>query len=178
MHHSIKSLLNGDQPVGSEVTIKGWIRTRRDSKAGISFLQIHDGSCHACIQAVAPNTLNNYDSEILHATTGASVAITGELVESPAKGQAYEMQATAVEILGYVEDPDTYPMAPKKHSMEHLRDHAHLRPRTNTIGSMTRIRHTMAQAIHRFFDDNDFFWISTPIITSVDCEGAGELFRV
>lgn len=178
MQYSIKALLAGAEPVGSTVTIKGWVRTRRDSKAGISFLQIHDGSCHACMQAVAPSDLDNYSSEILHITTGCSVAITGTVVESPAKGQAYELQATKVELIGGVEDPDTYPMAPKKHSMEHLRDHAHLRPRTNTIGSMTRIRHTMAQAIHRFLDSQGFFWISTPIITSVDCEGAGELFRI
>ena len=178
MHHSIQSLLAAEQSAGSTVTIKGWIRTRRDSKAGFSFLQIHDGSCHACMQIVAPNTLDNYANEILHMTTGCSVSVTGQLVESPAQGQAFELQANKVELIGGVEDPDTYPMAPKKHSMEHLREHAHLRPRTNTIGSMTRIRHTMAQAIHRYLDQHGFFWISTPIITSVDCEGAGELFRV
>jgi asparaginyl-tRNA synthetase len=130
------------------------------------------------VQVVAPNTLTNYASEVLHLTAGCAVQATGPIVPSPAKGQPFEMQATEVTVLGWIEDPDSYPIQPKPHSLEFLREVAHLRPRTNVIGAVTRVRHTVAQAIHRFFHERGFFWVNTPIITASDAEGAGELFRV
>ncbi len=176
-HIAITELLKGTVAVDSQVTVKGWIRTRRDSKAGISFLAVHDGSCFNPIQAVVPNSLNNYD-EVTNLTAGCSVSVTGKLVESQGQGQAFEIQAETVEVIGSVENPDTYPMAAKRHSIEFLREHAHLRPRTNVIGAVTRVRNCLSQAIHRFFHERGYMWISTPIITASDCEGAGEMFRV
>ncbi|MFQ3265444.1 MAG: asparaginyl-tRNA synthetase [Colwellia sp.] len=175
---SITDVLAGHFPVNESITIHGWIRTRRDSKAGISFLALHDGSCFDAIQAIVPNELDNYESDVLKLTTGCSVKVTGVLVESPGKGQAFEVQATEVEVLGFVEDPDTYPMAAKRHSIEFLREQAHLRPRTNIGGAVTRVRNCLAQAVHRFLHSKGYFWISTPLITGSDCEGAGEMFRV
>ena len=175
---SITDVLAGKYPVSEAVTVHGWIRTRRDSKAGISFLAVHDGSCFDAIQAIAPNELDNYQSEVLKLTTGAAVKVTGILVESPGKGQSFEIQATKVEILGLVDDPDTYPMAAKRHSIEFLREQAHLRARTNIGGAVARVRNTLAQAVHRFLHSKGYFWISTPLITGSDCEGAGEMFRV
>lgn len=176
-HHSVKSLLAGDLSAGDTVTVKGWIRTKRDSKAGISFLAVHDGSCFDPIQAVAPNTLSNYE-DITKLTTSCSVEVTGELVQSEGQGQSLEIQASEVNIVGWVENPDTYPMSAKRHSIEYLREHAHLRPRTNIIGAVARVRNCLSQAIHRFFHEQGYYWISTPIITASDCEGAGEMFRV
>ena len=176
-HLAISELLKGNVAVDSQVTIKGWIRTRRDSKAGISFLAVHDGSCFDPIQAVVPNSLNNYD-EVTSLTAGCSVSVTGVLVQSAGKGQSFEIQANTVTVLGWVENPDSYPMSAKRHSIEYLREHAHLRPRTNMIGAVTRVRNCLAQAIHRFYHEQGFYWISTPIITASDCEGAGEMFRV
>lgn len=175
---AITDILAGKYPVNESITIHGWIRTRRDSKAGISFLAVHDGSCFDAIQAIAPNNLDNYQTDILKLTTGAAVKVTGILVESPGQGQSFEIQAEQVEILGLVEDPDTYPMAAKRHSIEFLREQAHLRPRTNIGGAVTRVRNTLAQAVHRFLHSKGYFWISTPLITGSDCEGAGEMFRV
>ncbi len=175
---AITDILTGKHPVNESITIHGWIRTRRDSKAGISFLAIHDGSCFDAIQAIAPNNLDNYQTDVLKLTTGAAVKVTGILVESPGKGQSFELQAEKVEVLGFVEDPDTYPMAAKRHSIEFLREQAHLRPRTNIGGAVTRVRNTLAQAVHRFLHSKGYFWISTPLITGSDCEGAGEMFRV
>lgn len=175
---AITDVLAGQFPVNEEITVHGWVRTRRDSKAGISFLAIHDGSCFDAIQAIAPNELDNYQSEVLKLTTGAGVKVTGILVESPGQGQSFEIQATKVEVFGLVEDPDTYPMAAKRHSIEFLREQAHLRPRTNIGGAVTRVRNTLAQAVHRFLHQKGYFWISTPLITGSDCEGAGEMFRV
>ncbi|MFB0980683.1 MAG: asparagine--tRNA ligase [Alteromonadaceae bacterium] len=175
---SITDVLAGKYPVSEAVTVHGWIRTRRDSKAGISFLAVHDGSCFDAIQAIAPSDLDNYQSEVLKLTTGAAVKVTGILVESPGKGQSFEIQATKVEILGLVDDPDTYPMAAKRHSIEFLREQAHLRARTNMGGAVARVRNTLAQAVHRFLHSKGYFWISTPLITGSDCEGAGEMFRV
>ncbi|MFT5815145.1 MAG: asparaginyl-tRNA synthetase, partial [Psychroserpens sp.] len=175
---AITDILAGKYPVNESITIHGWIRTRRDSKAGISFLAVHDGSCFDAIQAIAPNNLDNYQTDILKLTTGAAVKVTGILVESPGKGQSFELQAEKVEVLGLVEDPDTYPMAAKRHSIEFLREQAHLRPRTNIGGAVTRVRNTLAQAVHRFLHSKGYFWISTPLITGSDCEGAGEMFRV
>jgi asparaginyl-tRNA synthetase len=175
---AITDVLAGKFLVNESITVHGWIRTRRDSKAGISFLALHDGSCFDAIQAIVPNELDNYESDVLKLTTGCSVKVTGILVESPGKGQAFEIQATAVEVLGYVEDPDTYPMAAKRHSIEFLREQAHLRARTNIGGAVTRVRNCLAQAVHRFLHSKGYFWISTPLITGSDCEGAGEMFRV
>lgn len=175
---AVKDVLTGHFAVGETVTVRGWVRTRRDSKAGISFVNVHDGSCFDSLQAVVPNELDNYSSEVQKLTTGCAVAITGNVVESAGQGQDFELQATALHVYGWVEDPDTYPMAPKRHSMEYLREFAHLRPRTNVAGAVTRVRHTLAQAVHRFFHEQGYYWISTPIITTSDAEGAGELFRV
>ncbi|MFT4464596.1 MAG: asparagine--tRNA ligase [Sodalis sp. (in: enterobacteria)] len=174
----VVDVLQGRMPADSEVTVQGWVRTRRDSKAGISFLAVYDGSCFDPLQAVINNTLPNYQNDILRLTTGCSVSVTGRVVESLGGGQRYEIQAQAVEVLGWVDDPDTYPMAAKRHSVEYLREVAHLRPRTNLIGAVARVRHTLAQAIHRFMDEQSFFWVSTPLITASDTEGAGEMFRV
>jgi asparaginyl-tRNA synthetase len=175
---SVRAILDGEAPQDAAVTVKGWVRTRRDSKAGISFVHLSDGSSFHPVQVVAPNTLPNYADEVLRLTTGCAVEATGTIVPSPAKGQPFEMQASAIKVVGWVDDPDTYPIQPKPHTMEYLREVAHLRPRTNVIGAATRVRHTLAQAIHRFFDENGFFWVNTPIITGSDAEGAGALFRV
>ncbi len=177
-HAVIKNVLAGQYAVGETITVKGWIRTRRDSKAGISFLAVHDGSCFEALQAVAPANLNNYETEIKRLTTACSVIVTGVVAKSEGQGQAFELQASDVTVVGWVENPDTYPMAPKQHSMEYLREQSHLRARTNIVGAITRVRHCLAQAIHRFFHERGFYWISTPIITGADCEGAGEMFRV
>ncbi len=174
----IAAILSGSVPVGSEVTVKGWIRTRRDSKAGLSFLNVHDGSAFDGIQVVAPADLPNYESEVRHLTTGCSVVCRGELVESRGKGQSVELKASEVEVVGTVDDPDTYPVAAKRHSFEYLREVAHLRTRTNTFGAIARVRHCLAQAVHRYFHERGFLWVHTPIITASDAEGAGELFRV
>ncbi|MCX8737878.1 asparagine--tRNA ligase [Gilliamella sp. B2824] len=174
----IVDVLQGKIAVGSTISVQGWVRTRRDSKAGISFLAVYDGSCFDPIQAVIEKDLPNYEQDILRLTAGCSVKVTGTVVESPGQGQQYELQATQVEIYGFVDDPETYPMAAKRHSIEYLREVAHLRARTNIVGAITRVRHTLAQAIHQFFDERGFFWLSTPIITASDTEGAGEMFRV
>ena len=174
----VADVLQGRVAVDSEVTVRGWIRTRRDSKAGISFLAVYDGSCFDPVQAVINNSLPNYNEDVLRLTTGCSVIVTGKVVASPGQGQQFEIQASKVEVAGWVEDPDTYPMAAKRHSIEYLREVAHLRPRTNLIGAVARVRHTLAQALHRFFNEQGFFWVSTPLITASDTEGAGEMFRV
>jgi len=175
---SVKAALAGQAAIGSTVTVRGWVRTRRDSKAGISFVNVHDGSCHDPIQVVAPKELVNYESEVLKLTTGCAVVCKGTLVASGGRNQSVEVQAGSVEVLGWIEDPDSYPIQPKKHSFEFLREVAHLRPRTNTFGAVTRVRHAAAQAIHRYFHQHGFFWINTPIITGSDAEGAGDMFRV
>ena len=175
---SVRNLLAGKTPVGSEVTLKGWVRTRRDSKQGFSFINLHDGSCFDAIQVVADKSIPGYETEILHLTAGCAIVASGELVESKGRGQSVEVQARRIDVVGWVDDPDTYPVAAKRHTFEYLREVAHLRPRTNTIGAIARLRHSLAQAIHRYLSDNGFLWVHTPIITANDCEGAGELFRV
>jgi asparaginyl-tRNA synthetase len=175
---SVEHALAGKIPAGGEVTVRGWVRTRRDSKAGLSFVNVSDGSCFAAIQVVAPSTLANYESEVKHLSAGCSVVATGTLVPSQGQGQSFEIQAESVEVVGWVEDPETYPIQPKPHSLEFLREVAHLRPRTNLFGAVTRIRHCLSQAVHRFFHENGYLWISTPIITTSDAEGAGQMFRV
>jgi asparaginyl-tRNA synthetase len=174
----IASLLKGQVATGTRVTVRGWVRTRRDSKAGLSFVHVHDGSCFDPIQVVAPAQLPNYESEIRKLTTGCSVIATGTLVQSQGQGQAVEIQADQVGVVGWVDDPETYPIQPKKASLEYLRDVAHLRPRTNTLGAVARVRHALSMAIHRYFHEHGFFWVHTPIVTASDAEGAGEMFRV
>lgn len=161
-----------------QVQVKGWIRSRRDSKAGMSFVSVHDGSCFDPIQAVVDSTLANYENDVLNLSTGCAVAISGKLVESQGKGQSVEIHASEVEVIGWVEDAETYPIAKKRHTFEYLREVAHLRPRTNSFGAIARVRATLAQAVHRYFNERDFYWINTPLITASDAEGAGELFRV
>ena len=175
---SVQQALGGEVTAGGEVTVRGWVRTRRDSKAGLSFVNVSDGSCFAPIQVVAPATLANYEDEVRRLSAGCSVIATGTLVPSQGQGQGFEIQASAIEVVGWVEDPETYPIQPKAHSLEFLREVAHLRPRTNLFGAVTRIRHCLAQAVHRFFHEQGFYWISTPIITTSDAEGAGQMFRV
>ena len=175
---SIKSVLTNAALIDTEVTVRGWLRSKRDSKAGISFLAVHDGSCFDAIQAVAPSSLDNYETEVLALGTGCAVIVTGQLVASQGKGQSVEIQATAVQVVGQVDDPEAYPIAKKRHTFEYLRTVAHLRTRTNTFGAITRVRHVLANAIHQFFHNNGFYWVNTPIITASDCEGAGELFKV
>ena len=174
----IALVLGGQVAVGNKVTIEGWIRTRRDSKAGLSFLAVHDGSCFEPLQIVAPAELPNYQSDVVRITTGCAVRVTGEVVASQGKGQSVEVRADSVEVVGWVDDPDTYPMQPKRHTMEYLREVAHLRPRSNVIGAVTRVRNSLAQAVHRFFHERGFFWIHTPVITASDAEGAGQMFKV
>ncbi|MFU8829550.1 MAG: OB-fold nucleic acid binding domain-containing protein, partial [Phycisphaerales bacterium] len=163
---------------GTRATVKGWVRTRRDSKAGLSFINLNDGSCFGDLQIVAPAELGNYAHEVTRLTTGCSIEVDGELVESQGKGQSVELRADTIRVLGWVEDPDTYPVSAKRHSFEYLREVAHLRVRTNTFGAVARVRNCLAQAVHRFYHERGFSWIHTPIVTASDCEGAGEMFRV
>ncbi|MFY9341449.1 MAG: asparagine--tRNA ligase [Planctomycetota bacterium] len=175
---SVRQALAGQVAVSNKVEVRGWVRTRRDSKAGISFVQVTDGSCQGTLQVVAPNTLGNYQDGVLKLTAGASLVARGTLVASQGKGQSVEIAADAIEIVGLVDDPETYPVQPKEHTLEFLREVAHLRPRTNTFGAIARIRHAAAFAIHQFFTQEGFFWVNTPIITASDAEGAGQMFRV
>ena len=163
--------------VGQTCEIRGWVRTRRDSKGGFSFLEINDGSCLGNLQVVAPAELANYADEVQKLTAGCSVVVTGSLLESPAKGQATELHASEVRVLGWA-DAETYPLQKKRHSFEKLREWAHLRPRTNSLGAVMRVRDQISQSIHRFFHEHGFYYTHTPIITASDCEGAGEMFRV
>lgn len=167
---------------GTTVTIKGWVRTRRDSKAdgGLSFLALHDGTCFDTIQIVAKGNLPNYASEVAKLTTHCAVEATGVIVQNPKGGNEISADASngEVKVVGWVDDPDHYPIQPKPHSFEFLRELAHLRVRTNTFGAVARIRHTLSMAIHRFYDQRGFFYVHTPIITGSDCEGAGQMFKV
>lgn len=165
------------EAVGRQVRLQGWVRTRRDSKGGFSFIELNDGSCQGNVQIVAPAELANYETIVKHLHTGASVAIDGEVKASPAKGQVTEVLASRVELLGDA-DAETYPLQKKGHTFEFLRTIAHLRPRTNTFGAIARLRHRVSKTIHDFFDEQGFLYIHTPIITASDCEGAGALFRV
>jgi asparaginyl-tRNA synthetase len=163
--------------VGKQIRLQGWIRTRRDSKGGFSFLELNDGSSQANIQIVADAKLANYESEIKHLGAGCAVTVEGELRASPAKGQATEVQAQAIVVHGLA-DPETYPLQKKRHSFEFLRGLAHLRPRTNTFGAIARLRNCVCRSIHNFFQEQGFLYVHSPIITASDCEGAGEMFRV
>jgi len=169
----IARLLHSDTPTDS-VFIKGWIRTRRDSK-GFSFIEVNDGSCLKNIQVITDHTLDNYE-DIKKLTTGSAVIVNGKMVESPGKGQKWEIKAETVEIIGIA--PESFPLQKKRHSDEFLRTIAHLRPRTNKYGAIFRIRSELSYAIHMFFRERGFKYIHAPIITGSDCEGAGELFKV
>jgi len=162
---------------GATVTVAGWVRTRRDSKGGFSFIELTDGSTMTGLQIIADNELPNYESDVLSLTIGSSARVTGTLTESPGKGQRVEIRATDVEPYGLA-DPETYPLQKKRVSFEHLREIAHLRPRTNTIGAVARIRNALSFATHRFFQERDFLYLHTPLITASDAEGVGEMFRV
>jgi asparaginyl-tRNA synthetase len=163
--------------VGSKVRVQGWVRTRRDSKGGFSFVEVNDGSCFGSLQVVAPAALPNYEAEVKHLTAGCSVTVAGEIKASPAKGQLTEMHAESVTVHGHA-DAEKYPLQPKHHSFEFLRTIAHLRPRTNTFGAVTRVRNCVSRSIHDFFQEQGFLYIHTPIITASDCEGGGEMFKV
>jgi asparaginyl-tRNA synthetase len=175
---TVKHCLEGKISTDTPVTVRGWVKTRRDSKAGLSFINLHDGSCFDPIQIVATRELANYSEEVQKLTTGCSIIATGILVASQGKGQSFEIQAQHIEVVGWVENPETYPVQAKRHTLEYLREVAHLRPRTNTFSAVTRVRHCLAQAVHRFFHEQGYFWIHTPIISTSDCEGAGEMLRV
>jgi asparaginyl-tRNA synthetase len=174
---SVAQALGGTIAVDSPVRLRGWVRTRRTSKGGFSFLAVHDGSCFDAIQVVAPGELPDYEV-IAELGPGCAVDVEGTLVASQGKGQSVEVQASAITVVGDVADPEHYPIAKKRHSFEYLRTQAHLRPRTNTFGAIARVRNSLTQAIHRWFHEHGFLWVNTPLITASDCEGAGELFRV
>ncbi|MDD4892088.1 MAG: asparagine--tRNA ligase [Phycisphaerae bacterium] len=173
----VKSLL-ASTDYGKAVTVRGWVRTRRDSKGGFSFIEVNDGSCMASLQVIAEAALPNYESDVKRLITGCSVAIEGELRKSPAEGQPVEVLAKSITVLGWVDDPAAYPMQKKRHTMEFLREVAHLRPRTNTIGAVARVRNALAWAVHEFFQQRGFLCLHAPIITCSDCEGAGQMFGV
>lgn len=175
---SIAHILKNYISKNIEVTVQGWIRTRRSSKAKISFLDLYDGSCINSLQVIAHENLYNYKSEILRLTSGCSVSVTGKITDSIGTKQNVELIAKKIKILGWVEDPNSYPITAKKHTMQYLRDVAHLRPRTKIISSITRIRHTLSQTIHKFMHHKGFIWIPTPIITSSDTEGNSKMFCI
>lgn len=177
MISSIKSLIEHGE-IDSAVSVAAWVRSRRDSKAGLSFIAVNDGSCFATLQVVADSTLDNYEDEIKKLSAGCAVKVSGKLVESQGKGQRVEILASSITVVGWVEDAESYPIAKKRHTFEYLREVAHLRPRTNAFGAISRVRTCLANAIHRYFYEREFHWVNTPIITTSDCEGAGELFRV
>jgi asparaginyl-tRNA synthetase len=163
--------------IGKRVLVQGWVRTRRDSKAGISFIELNDGSSLKSLQVIADPNHPNYAGLLPKITTGSAVLTEGTISASPGKGQSIELQAERLHLYGWA-DPALYPLQKKRHTFEYLRRIAHLRPRTNTIGAATRLRNKLSYSIHRFFQDRGFNYIHTPIITSSDCEGAGEIFRV
>jgi len=171
----IKEMLQ-NLPGEDQVVARGWVRTRRDAK-DFSFLEINDGSCLKNLQVIAGSDLEGYEDMVLKLTTGCSVSVTGRLAASPAAGQTLELKASRIEVLGW-SPPETYPLQKKRHSFEFLREIAHLRPRTNSLGAMLRIRSSLSLAVHRFFQAEGFFLIHTPVITTSDCEGAGEMFTV
>ena len=172
----IVQILADGQP-GESVSVAGWVRTRRDSKAGLSFVELNDGSCLSSLQLVVAADLDGWEDSVARVTTGASLCVEGTLKESPGQGQRVELGVERFEVIGEA-DADTYPLQKKRHSFEFLREIAHLRPRTNTFGAIARVRNALSAAIHRFFQDRGFVYVHTPIITTSDCEGAGEMFQV
>ncbi len=172
----VRQLLTADA-IGQEAEVRGWVRSARASGAELVFVQVHDGTCFAPLQLLLTGESEGFEMAA-KLSAGSAITARGTIVASKGKGQATEMQCTSLTLIGDVEDPSTYPMSPKRHTREHLRQYAHLRPRTNLIGAVARMRHSVSQAIHQFFQENDFFWVHTPIITTSDAEGAGEMFRV
>ena len=170
-------LVRKPESVGKTVLLQGWVRTRRDSKAGFSFIELNDGSSMGGVQVIADKELENYETQIKHLSTGCSISVEGLVKESPGKGQATEVQARSITLHGTA-DPDTYPLQKKRHSFEFLRTIAHLRPRTNTFGAVARVRNCVCRSIHNFFQEDGFLYVHTPVITASDCEGAGEMFQV
>ncbi len=175
MKTRIKNILQ-EKPVGQSVSVAGWVRTKRDT-GSFSFIEVNDGSCLANLQIIADEKLANYGVDIKQLSTGSSVMVEGDLKESPAKGQDVELHATRCRVIGKA-DPETYPLQKKRHSFEFLRDLSHLRPRTNALGAVGRVRSRLSYAVHQFFQDRGFAQVHTPIITTSDCEGAGEMFQV
>ena len=174
----IADLLGSERAnIGQKVVVRGWVRTKRDSKAGVSFIELNDGSCMKSLQVVADLGREEYKEILDRITTGSSLQVEGTVCESPGKGQAVEVHADGMELYGWA-DPAKYPLQKKRHSFEFLREIAHLRPRTNTIGAIARVRNRLSFAVHQFFQDRGFYCIHTPVITASDCEGAGEVFRV
>ncbi len=173
---SVKQVRCADA-IGKRVTVGGWVRTRRDSKGGFSFIEVNDGSCFGNIQVIADGQLANYESEVKLLSPGCSVVVEGEVKASGGKGQATEILASQLTVCGQA-DPDAYPLQKKRHTFEKLREWAHLRPRTNTFGAVARVRNSICKSIHDFFQEDGFLYIHTPVITASDCEGAGEMFRV
>jgi asparaginyl-tRNA synthetase len=178
LSQTLRQVLNPATKLDETLTVSGWVRTRRDSKAGVSFIQLTDGTTHDCLQLVVPEALSNYRTEVLSIGPGCSIRASGKLVASSGKGQSVEMVVDALTVVGWVEDKDHYPIQPKRHSFEFLREQAHLRPRTATFSAVTRVRDALSFAVHRFFREHGFYWIHTPIVTASDCEGAGARFRV
>ncbi len=172
----VKEALDKDS-IGKKIKLCGWVRTRRDSKGGFSFIELNDGSCMKSVQVLAEAVLPNYESEILKTGIGSSIEVVGEVIESPGKGQTTEVKAESIVVVGY-SDSATYPLQKKATSMEFLRSIAHLRPRTNTFGAIARVRNEVSRSIHNFFQSRGFLYVHTPIITASDCEGAGQMFNV
>jgi len=165
------------ESVGREIVVQGWVRTRRDSKAGFSFIELNDGSCFGNVQIIAEASLPNYESEIKRLAPGACASVAGLVKASPGKGQATEIQAASIVVHGLA-DAEAYPLQKKGHSFEFLRTIAHLRPRTNTFGAVARVRNRVCNSIHQYFQEQGFIYVHTPIITTSDCEGAGAMFQV
>ncbi|HKJ65288.1 MAG TPA: asparagine--tRNA ligase [Desulfopila sp.] len=175
MCERIVKVLKGDT-IDAETAVHGWVRTRRDT-GSFSFVEVNDGSCLGNLQVIADDSLGNYDDEIKKLTAGCAVSVRGTLRESPAKGQKVEMHATKLEVIGWA-DPEEYPLQKKRHSFEFLREISHLRPRTNALGAVARVRSRLSWSVHEFFRERGFFQVHTPIITTSDCEGAGEMFTI
>jgi asparaginyl-tRNA synthetase len=173
--HVAKVLVS--EEIGSTFTVMGWVRTKRESKGGFSFVELNDGSCLSSLQVIAGENLPNYKDDVAKLQTGCSVRVKGTLVSSPAKGQRVELRAEEIDVFGWA-DPEQYPLQKKRHSFEFLRTIAHLRPRTNTFGAVVRVRNALSVAVHTFFQERGFVYVHTPIITGSDAEGAGEMFRV
>jgi len=176
MQKATVTAVRSAEMIGEQVCVQGWVRTRRDSKGGFSFIEVNDGTCMGNIQVIADADLANYESEITKLTAGCSVSIDGEVKQSGGK-QPTEIHAQSVNVVGW-SDPETFPLQKKRHSFEKLREWAHLRPRTNTFGAVARVRNSICLSIHDFFQEDGFLYVHTPIITASDCEGAGEMFRV
>jgi asparaginyl-tRNA synthetase len=166
-----------ESAIGKQGILQGWVRTRRDSKAGFSFIEINDGSSQGNIQIIAEAQLDNYEADIKQLTAGCSISAEGTIKESGGRGQKTEMLASRITVHGLA-DPETYPLQKKRHSMEKLREWAHLRPRTNTFGAVARVRNCICNSIHQFYQEQGFLYVHTPVITASDCEGAGEMFQV